>query len=311
MTRPVLVVVWLAVAVSQAGAQAPVPSPSLDDVVARASIYVRDYVARSSLLVAEERYVQEIRRPDNNPVAGNLSRANPGGGFASGGGVRKRQVLRSDYLLVRLGGGGGWMPFRDVFEVNGSTVTDRNDRLTKLFLEPSATSLDQATRIMADSTRYNVGTLTRTVNIPTLALMFMHPDIRPRFTFSHEGDDTVAGRAVWVLEYHERERPTLIKTTRGRDLAVTGKVWVEPASGAVLKTAMTAADPLVRAVVTTTYRDDAALQFWVPGQMDEHYVTGNDVDELLGYATYTNFRRFTVNTDDALRKPPPEHAARQ
>lgn len=55
----------------------------------------------------------------------------------------------------------------------------------------------------------------------------------------------------------------------------------------------------------------AALQFWVPGQMDKHYVAGNDVDELMGYAIYTNFRRFTVNTDDALRKPPPERAARQ
>jgi hypothetical protein len=45
--------------------------------------------------------------------------------------------------------------------------------------------------------------------------------------------------------------------------------------------------------------------------MDEHDVAGNDVDELMGYATYTNFQRFTVNTDDALRKPPPERAARQ
>lgn len=279
--------------------------PTLDQVVGRAAAYVADYVERSSLLVAEERYVQEIRRPDNNPVAGNLTRNNPGGGFASGGGVRKRQVLRSDYLLVRLGGGGGWMPFRDVFEVNGSTVVDRDDRLTKLFLAPSPTSVDQATRIMADSTRYNVGTVTRTVNIPTLALMFLHPDIRTRFEFTRANVETVSGHAAWVLEYHERARPTLIRTTRGRDLPVTGRVWVEPLTGAVLKTSMTAADPLVRAVVTTTYRQDAGLQFWVPGQMDEHYIAGNDVDELMGVATYTNFRRFTVNTADALRKPPP------
>jgi hypothetical protein len=263
-------------------------------------------VERSSLLVAEERYVQEIRRPDNNPVAGNLSRSNPGGGFASGGGVRKRQLLRSDYLLVRLGGGGGWMPFRDVFEVNGSKVADRNDRLTKLFLEPSPTSFDQATRIMQDSTRYNVGTVTRTINIPTLALMFLHPDIRQRFEFTRQGAETVAGRAVWIVEYHERERPTLIKTTRGRDLAATGKLWIDPATGTVVKTAMIAADPLVRAIVTTTYRDDAALNFWVPEEMDEHYVVGNDVDELMGFATYANFRRFTVNTDDVMRRPPPE-----
>ena len=259
MTRRVLVLAVLTV-VAGSLARAQAPEPTLDQVVGRAAAYLQDYVARSSLLVAEERYVQEIRRPDNNPVAGNLSRTTPGGGFASGGGVRKRQELRSDCLLVRLGGGGGWMPFRDVFQVNGNNVADRNDRLTKLFLEPSPTSFDQATRIMADSTRYNVGSVTRSVNIPTLALMFLHPDIRARFSFTHEGVDSVAGRTAWVIEYHERDRPTLIKTTRGRDLPATGKLWVEPATGIVLKTSMIAADPLVRAVVTATYREDAALK---------------------------------------------------
>jgi len=119
-----------------------------------------------------------------------------------------------------------------------------------------AIMIDQASRIMADRTRHNVGSVTRSVNIPTLALMFLHPDIRPRSTFAHDGDETLAGRAAWVLE--------------------------------------------------TTYREDAALQFWVPGQMDEHYVAGSDADELPGAATYPNCRRFTVNTYDALRKLPLE-----
>jgi hypothetical protein len=87
---------------------------SLDQVLARASAYVGGYEQAFSLLVAEERYVQEIRRPDTVGGGGNLSQRNPGGGFSTGGGVRSRRVLRSDYLLIRLGGGGGWMPFRDV-----------------------------------------------------------------------------------------------------------------------------------------------------------------------------------------------------
>lgn len=47
---------------------------AVDPVVARASSSVGDQVERSSLLVAEERYVQEIRRPDTNPEGGNLLR---------------------------------------------------------------------------------------------------------------------------------------------------------------------------------------------------------------------------------------------
>lgn len=34
------------------------------------------------------------------------------------------------------------------------------------------------------------------------------------------------------------------------------------------------------------------------------FVAGSDADELTGSATYSNFRRFTVNIDAALRQPP-------
>lgn len=273
----------------------------------RASAYVREYEQRFSLLVAEELYVQEIRRPEGSVVGGgNLSRANPGGGFNGGPSVRKRQTLRSDYLLVSLGAGGGWMPFRDTFAVDGRLLADRHDRLAKLFLEPSGSSLDQATRIMADSTRYNLGSMQRTVNIPTLALMFLHPDIRPRFTFSRQDDETVAGRLAWSFSFTERHRPTLIKTSRGHDLPSSGTIWIEPGSGTILKTLLTAADPIVRAVVTTVYREDAAVAFWIPDRMEDYYKAARDIDEVSGTATYTNYRKFSVNTDEALRKPPPE-----
>lgn len=290
-----------------AGAAAQLPPTESSGVLDRASAYVRDYEGRFSLLVAEERYVQEVRRPEG-PVmgGGNLSRTNPGGGFNGGPGVRKRQTLRSDYLLVTLGAGAGWMPFRDTFDVDGRTLADRQDRLAKLFLEPHANSLEQATRIMAESTRYNLGSMQRTVNIPTLALMFLDPDIRPRFTFTRRADETVASRTAWVFDYSEHQRPALIKTTRGQDLAASGTVWIEPATGTILKTALTAADPIVRAVVTTTYRDEPGLAMWVPDRMEDYYKAARDIDEISGIATYTNYRKFSVNTDEALRRPPPE-----
>ena len=44
------------------------------------------------------------------------------------------QTIKSDFLLVQLGGDGeGWMPFRDTFEVKGSKLRERDDRLLKLF----------------------------------------------------------------------------------------------------------------------------------------------------------------------------------
>ena len=107
--------VWLAASHALVG-----ESPqSLNELLARATGYVSTYESAFSLLVAEETYVQEVWRPGQ--AGGNLSRNNPGGGM-QGGAATKRQVLRSDYLLVQLGPGAGWMPFRDVFEVNAAKV---------------------------------------------------------------------------------------------------------------------------------------------------------------------------------------------
>lgn len=282
-------------------------APGLGEVLARAERYVLDYEQRFSLLVAEEQYVQEIRRPDTLPVGdGNLSRANPGGGFTpgGGGGVVQRRQLRSDFLLVQLGVGDGWMPFRDVFEVDGRAVRDRADRLVGLFLDRAADSFDQADRIMRESTRYNIGSVARTINIPTLALLFLHPDIRPRFQFAYQGVEVVSGREAWVIEYRETRRPTLVKTQRGRDLALTGRVWIDPATGVILRTSLTAADPVVRATVQVRFREDPEVELWVPAQMDEHYKAARDLNDIYGLATYANYRKFRVITSEGLRKPP-------
>lgn len=287
MTRLLCAVATTTAVTIAAGAQQVV---SLAEVLTRAGQYVSDYERRFSVLVAEERYVQEIRRPT-----------------VLRGGVTQRRVLRSDYLLVQLdtGAGAGWMPFRDVYEVDGRPVRDREDRLASLFMVPATNAaLDQAVAIMADSTRYNFGGVTRTVNIPTLALLFVHPDLRPRFQFSHKGTDVVAGYGASVLEFRETRRPTLIKTSNGRDLALTGRLWIDPNTGVILKTNLTAADAAVRATVTVTFREDADLELWVPEQMDEHYKAARSTDDIHGLATYTNYRKFQVSTDESLRKPP-------
>ena len=184
-------------------------------MLAHAGRYASDYEQRFSLLVAEELYQQETRR-EVPSGGGNLTRENPGGGFRGAGGRDERRVLKSDYLLVRLGGGGGWMPFRDVFEVNGRKVHDRDDRLANLFLKPSPTSFDQAARIMQDSTRHNLGTVQRTINIPTLAVLFVQPGLATRFQFEREGLEPIAGRQAWRVAYREVTRPTLIRTNRGQ-----------------------------------------------------------------------------------------------
>jgi hypothetical protein len=285
---------------STAPAMMQAPS-SPQALVSRATAYVASYEKAFSLLVFEEHYVQEIRRPIN--AGTNLSRNNPGGGM-SGGDVVKRQVLRSDYLLVQLGEGSGWMPFRDVFEVNAAKLRDREDRLARLFLSNDVSRFDLADRIMTESTRHNLGSVSRTINIPTLAMMFLHDRVRERFTFSIEGEEPASGVNAVRLAYRETARPTLTKTTRGRDLPLEGEIWIDPSTGAVVKTTLNAADPALRVGITVTFRRDPLAKIWLPDRMDEFYKEQGSANEIFAVATYSNVRTFQVSTDEKITKPP-------
>ena len=40
---------------------------------------------------------------------------------------------------------------------------------------------DKAAQLTTDSTKFNLGNVARTINIPTLAMMFLHPRVNERF----------------------------------------------------------------------------------------------------------------------------------
>jgi len=141
-------------------------------IVDRAAAYVEEFQRRFGSMVAEERYEQSIQEA---MAIGARTR-----------GQFERVTLVSDFLLVQVPGE-GWTPFRDVFERNGQKVRDREERLAKLFLEGSSrSSFDQARQIMLESSRYNIGNIERTINQPTLPLLFVTSALRGHFKFELE-----------------------------------------------------------------------------------------------------------------------------
>ncbi|MEQ1758354.1 MAG: hypothetical protein ABL986_08565 [Vicinamibacterales bacterium] len=257
---------------------------SLRDVVDRAAAYVADYKQKLAMVVAQERYQQEVRYP-----APPMSRSRD---------ITSTTVLLSDFLLVR-DAAGTWVPFRDVFERDGVAVRDREDRLSALFIQNAGTALDQAARIAEESARYNVGNINRNVNVPTLALEFLTDSHRDRFDFEFEKGLSSGG--VRVVRYQERSGPTYIKTTNNRDLPVSGRYWIHEATGRVERSEVRAADAALDAHITVTYRADEA-GFWVPDRMEEVYAQKNDRSEIRGTAVYSRYRRFQVTTSDELVK---------
>ena len=189
---------------------------------------------------------------------------------------------------------GGWLPFRDVFERDGRALRDRDERLTRLFIEPSANSMEQARRIVDEGARYNVGTLNRNINLPTLALIFLTEPFRKRFDFEDRGTDDGAR----VVQFREVARPTYTITTGGRDLPMAGRYWIEPGSGRVVRTQLTASDTNLDARIDVSYRLDETAALWVPVRMEEQYRQRTDRSEITGVATYSRFRRFSVSTTE-------------
>lgn len=265
-----------------AAASAPVfAQEPLATVVERAARYVDAYQRDLALIVSEEKYEQEARYP-----------AAPG---TRGRDLSTRTTLRSDFLLVRIPDG-GWLPFRDVFERDGRALRDRDERLTKLFLDASANAMEQARRIVDEGARYNVGTLNRNINLPTLALIFLTDAYRPRFEFEDRGTDDGAR----VVQFREVGRPTYTTTTGGRDLPVSGRYWIDAASGRVVRTQLTAGDTELEARIDVSYRFDDTAALWVPVKMEELYRQRSDRSEITGVATYSRFRRFSVSTTEAV-----------
>ena len=204
----------------------------------------------------------------------------------------------SDFLLVKLKDSGEWQVFRDVFDVNGEPVRDRDERLTKLFLNPTRSVLDDANAIALEGARYNLGGAERTINNPLLVLAFLQAAYQPRFRFSLNTSDKDAGPGIWVLEYKEQSRPTLIRERSNSDVVAKGRIWIESESGRVVKTEL-AVNELDN--IVTLFRFDERFQIAVPVEMREESWT--DTESIVGVASYSRFRRFDVTTDEEFQEP--------
>jgi hypothetical protein len=266
------------------GAAAQQP-PDISDVLERAGAYLERFIDRFTNVVAEERYVQEVN-----------ARVRVGR-FEAGG---QRRDSRADFLLVRLEESSEWLPFRDVFQVDGVAVRDRDERLTRLFLKPWTTAIEQANQIAADSSRYNLGPLTRTFNNPVLALAILQIQNRSRLRCSLDKRDAAAGPGIWIVECVETGRPTFIRGEKDRDIPARCRYWINVDSGQILRTEVALEDRAAGVRLATTFRQDGGFDVAVPSEMREEYSL-SDGRKIRATATYGRFRRFEVSASEVFQ----------
>jgi hypothetical protein len=270
---------------SRAGPSPQGPAGEADAiaVLMKASAYLAGYVKALSSVVSEERYEQILTRK----------------GYRGGAAPAESRTLLSDYLLVAVSDSSGWVPFRDVYSVDGVPIRERSDRLLMLFVEAPADAYKQALRIRNESSRYNIGGGIRDINVPTFTLHILTEEWRGRFSYKLKGRERLGETDAVVVEYLETSSPTLIVGLNDEDVPSRGRFWIDPADGRILRTLLETRPHGGVNTLEVRFRYESKLDLLVPGEMIERRDAG--AETLEGRATYTNFRRFRVDTSMEIK----------
>jgi hypothetical protein len=270
-----------------AGPQAEAPPP-LRDVLARAGEAAEQFGADLQGVVARERYLQTVRpwtgRPPWPETHGDARE------------VLETRRLVSSLLLVH-DAATPWQLHRDVVTVDDAPVADRQDRLSALFAGRSGDPRQRLREITEESARYNLGHVTRTINIPTFPLLVVHPTHRDRFRFSDGGRSREAEADLRQVAFREKGRPRLVRGARGQDVELRGLLVIDERTGELVRATVTPHAGHLRSALKVSFARVAGLSRRVPVRLREWYWV-DDVPErdryVEGDATYDEFRRYTT-----------------
>lgn len=276
LTRRLAVVLLIATFVLGAAPHSSAQNVQVKDLVPKVGAYISSFIGNFSNVVAEESYKQEIPSP------------------------RRKRQLKSDVMLVKFPGAEGWLIFRDVFEVDGKSVRSEPERLTKLFVEPPESALRRAREISSASEKYNLANIGN-INNPLLVMALMQEQNHDRFRFTLGNIEKSLGPDIRIVQFQEFRSPSLIKLDGNADVFSSGLLWVEQATGRVVKTQFNLGRRGAGIEITTTFQNDPDLKIDVPVLLKEWYPAGTDGD-ITGEATYSHFRRFQVSTQEEVKK---------
>jgi hypothetical protein len=284
-------VVTLGVAVVLPASPAAAQEPTLATVLERAATYVSEFHRQLSSLAGEEVYVQDWKT---------VWKSHGREGATEHG----HRVTKGDLLLVKPPGADAWVGYRDVYEVDGTLIHDRDDSLVTAFHDGSLSTDTRIKTILDETAKYNIGDIQRNVNWPVFPLLFLERPNHFRFRFklatdrrpaapSAESASSGAFRVsteVWVIEYDEKVSGTMIKTDNHKDLPSHGRFWIEPATGRVLMSELVAQNRMIKAVLDVSYQSAPLLGMLVPVEMHELYEGRRNNSRIEAVATYGRFR---------------------
>ena len=111
-----------------------------------------------------------------------------------------------------------------------------------------------------------------------MALLFFERSVQPRLVFEQgkagnvkRFDGLADPASIWMIEYRETGKGTMVRGTNDHDIPSHGRVWLDSSNGRVLQTEMISEDTDLRADITVVYKAESGLDLLVPGEMRETY----------------------------------------
>ena len=271
-----------------AASSQPQNAPELMTVLHRATEYVARYEAELGNLIGAEEYVQNAvwLDPNRRVVAKRLQRR-----------------VSSDFLIIQVGA--EWVALRKATRVDGSKVKETEPAFEDAFDNSPEANEKLLLAMKGESTRYNIGDIIRTINVPTVALKVLRESEFSRFAFERAGSSKIEGVQTWAVRFREEGAPTLVLGEKNQFLYSNGTLWIEPETGRVLRTEFNVESPYIRsrvkARIVVTYAEGKNMKMLVPSLMDEHYESEFNTVDCKAY--YSNFRPFEVDVKFEIHPP--------
>ena len=257
-------------------AQAPVPAPdtSARAVIEKAVSYIKTYKEALQFVLADETATQHV--------------------FNHLGKQAAHRETSGEYFLTYLATEGGWVGVRDIAVVDGVPVENR-DNLRELLTKASFARIG---RQLADrNARYNIGSVSRNVNDPMLALLVLDDRHRERFKFERRRVEPTPTGPLVTVTFTERDDPTLVRGADGSRIYSKGELLIDAVTGRLVRTVITLKDKATTGTLTTVFTGNEKLGLWLPSSLDERYDHEMDhrKEVVVVKSIYTNYRRFNVN----------------
>lgn len=291
MLRPGLALAAVPVVVALLSPQPALPQQAGHDLthtIRVASAWTARFTQNLSGLLFRERYLQKTL----GAAAGT-----PGVGTQA----RTRELLtEANVFLLYADATREFVLFRDVYHANGRDITNHTSRLQALLADGSGQAVEQAKRLTDASAAFNMGSVNRNINIPTMGLRYLGTDIVSGVRFKETGRETVQGLDTVIVDFEEFASPTLVRGTADTDVPARGRYWIHPESGSVPRAHVDFAGRDVEGRMEIDLMMHAQLAAWVPKEMTEVWRALGQ--RITGLAQYDRYQRLTVSTGEIIRK---------